>query len=157
MNKKVLIIALVSLLFIACTPKTVFSEFQTLPVHGWHQDSVLTYSLVMEDTVNPYDVLICVRHTEVYPYQNMWLFCSFGSLVDSVPVWSNDTIEFYLADDRGRWLGNNSVSYMEMPVLFAQNHRFQRAGEYQFTIMQAMRETELRGVSDVGLMVRRSE
>ena len=157
MSKKTLIITLVSLIFVACTPKTVFSEFQTMPLSGWHQDSTLHYAFTMSDTVNAYDLIICVRHTEVYPYQNMWLFCSFGTPLDSVTLWHNDTIEFYLADDRGQWLGNKAISYMEMPVLFAQNYRFHREGEYQFTITQAMRETLLRGVSDVGLIVRKSE
>ena len=157
MIKKILIIALVSISFVACTPKTVYSEFQSLPVAGWHQDSVLRYLFMIDDTVNEYDVLICVRHTEVYPYQNMWLFCSMGVPADSLTIWQNDTIEFYLADDRGRWLGNRSVGCEEMPVLFAQNLRFHRAGEYQFLISQAMRDEWLKGVYDMGLVVRKSE
>ena len=103
----------------------------------------------MTDTM-PCDILLCVRHTEAYPYQNMWLFCSLGT--DSAAIWT-DTLEFYLADDRGRWLGNGGLKLIEMPVIFAQNYQFPDTGNYVFTIRQGMREEQLRGISDVGLII----
>ena len=75
-----------------------------MPLTGWQEDSILSYTIAVDDTINSYDVVLCVRHTESYPYQNMWLFCGFGK--DSI---ANDTIEFFLADDRGRWLGNGQA------------------------------------------------
>ncbi len=129
---------------------TRYSEFQSVDVTGWHADSVLTYRLGVTDTT-PCDILLCVRHTEAYPYQNMWLFCTLGT--DSIVFWK-DTLEFYLADDRGRWLGNGGVKLYEMPVIFAQNYQFPDTGKYVFTIQQGMREKQLHGISDVGLIIK---
>ena len=152
MTVRNLIIALSSLLLVACDATTPYSSFVAVPMNGWNSDSVLTYRFDVTDT-RPCDILLCVRHTESYPYQNMWLFCQLSN--DSAAIWT-DTIEFYLADDRGRWLGNGSQQ-IEMPVLFAQNYQFPDTGKYVFTIQQGMREERLRGVSDVGVIIRNGE
>lgn len=144
-----ILIVLSSLLLAACGSPTRYSEFQSVPLDGWSADSVLTYRFDMTDTM-PCDILLCIRHTEAYPYQNMWLFCSLGT--DSAAIWT-DTLEFYLADDRGRWLGNGGLKLIEMPVIFAQNYQFPDTGNYVFTIRQGMREEQLRGISDVGLII----
>ncbi len=135
----------VAALFFSCSDRVVYSEALTLPRTGWHADSVLTYSFDIQDTAAYYDVLLYVRHTQQYPYQNMWLFVG------------SDTIEFYLADQRGRWLGNGWGELREMPVIYQHNIRFPRSGEYVYTIQQAMRDTVLTGVSDVGITIRKSD
>lgn len=103
--------------------------------------------MLAPDTNISYDILLCVRHTEAYPYQNMWLFTEWNR--------QKDTIEFYLADDRGRWLGNYSGKLIEMPVLYEQQFIFPDTGYYQFTIQHGMRQQQLRGISDVGIIIRK--
>lgn len=150
--KNLLIITTISLFCCACTRKTMYSDFNAVPVTGWQEDSVLSYSFDVNDITNPYDIIICVRHIETYPYQNMWLFCGFGK--DTMAL---DTIEFFLADDRGRWLGNGGNKFVEMPVLYTHNYQFPNTGQYIFTIQHGMRDEELRGISDVGLIIRQSK
>ena len=149
--KNILITILISLSFCACNHNTLYSHFLPVSPIGWQQDSVLTYTFPVHDTLNHYDVIICVRHMETYPYQNMWLFCACG--LDSL---KHDTIEFFLADDRGKWLGNGSNQYVEMPVLYEQNILFPDTGLYNFTIQHGMRDERLKGVSDIGLIIRQS-
>ena len=85
-----------------------------MPVSGWHQDSVLHYVVPVSDTLSTYDILLSVRHTTQYPYQNLWMFITEWQ--DSACLLS-DTIECYLADDRGRWLGSGINTY-EMPLIY---------------------------------------
>lgn len=144
MRNPVILLLLSSLLLIACDRRTTYAHYEPVPVMGWHQDSVLTYDFVISDTTATYTMLVNVRHTETYPYQNMWLFVE------------NDTIEFYLADERGRWLGNGRNSLIEMPVLYEQEVTFPHAGNYTIHIAHAMRDSLLRGISDVGFVVKRS-
>ena len=145
-----LIIAISSVLLISCGQKTLYSEFQSLPLNGWEADSALSYSFDAGMTDAPCDILLCLRHAENYPYQNMWLFCSLNN--DSTTIWT-DTLEFYLADDRGRWLGNGGLKLYEMPVLFAQNYQLPDSGQCTFTIRHGMRDNCLRGVRDVGVII----
>ncbi len=149
--RNALIIITSSLLLIGCGKHTLYSEFKSVPIWGWPEDSVLSYSFSVNDITTPYDIILCVRHNELYPYQNMWLFCSMES--DKI---ERDTIEFFLADNRGRWLGNGGNKWIEMPVLYEHNYQFPDTGQYIFTIQQGMRETELKGVSDVGVIIKQA-
>lgn len=141
----VAMMCLMSIGLMSCGKRVVYSEVRTLPKEGWHADSLLTYDIAIEDTAACYDVLLYVRHTQQYPYQNMWLFVG------------QDTIEFYLADQRGRWLGNGWGELREMPVIYQHNIRFGGGGDDRYTIQQAMRDTLLKGVQDVGITIVRSD
>lgn len=125
----------------SCQNKTIYSQVQALPLQGWAADSVLNYEVEITDTTATYDVLLFIRHTQQYAYQNMWLFVN------------NDTLEFYLADQRGQWLGNGWGRLREMPILYQHAKRFDHAGIYSYQIRQGMREACLQGINDVGLTV----
>jgi len=159
MNSKLyhIFILVAVLSFCACSGKTVFSEYQPLPREGWHADSALCFGFAAPDTISPYDVIISIRHTQQYPYQNMWLFISGNRTAVTGHLSSRDTIEFFLADDRGRWLGNGYGNLREMPVLYMHNHIFRSTDTLSLCIEQAMRENTLRGISDVGVKIVKSE
>lgn len=140
-TKTLLLILLSSLLLTACSTGIVYTEHQILPQRGWHADSVLNFAFDIEDTTVTYDILVSIRHQENYPYQNMWLFIG------------NDTIEFYLADNFGHWLGNGKNGMIEMPVLYEQNYTFPHSGQYKLSIQHGMRTDWLRGVNTVGVEV----
>ena len=108
-------------------------------------DSVVRFDYTIEDAQAAYQMVIHVRHTERYPYQNMWLFVNDGHRAD--------TIEFYLADDRGQWLGDKHHGFIEMPVLFEENYHFPDTGTYHLEIAHGMRDSLLRGVTDIGLEI----
>ncbi len=144
--KNLVLIVLSSVLLSACTHGVFYSEYRSVPVSGWDMDSVLTFSVPVMDPQQPVDVLLNIRHTDAYAYQNMWLFIGQNGL-------SQDTIEFYLADDRGQWLGDGN-SIFNMPVLYRENILLTDS-IYTLTIQQGMREQSLKGVSDIGVEIRR--
>lgn len=143
--KKVLCILAVSILMLGCRHNVIYDSAITLPLEGWHTDSVCSFVVNVDDTVSAYDMYVYVRHTDRYPFQNMWLQVN------------TDTIEFYLANQYGRWLGNNLGRYFEMPVIYQTNYSFPHAGEYTFDVRQIMRDDLLRGVNDVIFKVQKHE
>lgn len=132
------------IVFTSCRSDIVYSQFVAVP-DQWHADSMAQFDYSIADTSVDYQILVYVRHTERYPYQNMWLFLSDGTM--------NDTIEFYLADDRGQWLGNRHHGFIEMPVLIEDNDHYPDTGVYHLVIQHAMRDSLLRGVTDIGMEV----
>ena len=128
-----------------CRRDIVYSRFSSIPSEKWAIDSVAQFEYAITDTVPDYHMLVYVRHTERYPYQNMWLFVG-NSL-------HRDTIEFYLAADRGQWLGNKHHGFIEMPVLLEENYHFADTGKYFLTVQHGMRDSILRGVTDIGLEI----
>lgn len=141
-------VALLSTILTACRSDIVYSKFYPVASAQWHMDSVAHFDYQIADTAADYRMLIYVRHTERYPYQNMWLFVS-----DSL---HSDTIEFYLADDRGQWLGDKHHGFVEMPVLYETNYHYPDTGCYNLTIRHGMRDSVLRGITDVGIEIIRN-
>ena len=136
-------------LFSSCRKDIVYSQFISIPSGQWHLDSVARFEIPVTDTTASYRTILYIRHTERYPYQNMWVFVK-----DSL---HSDTIEFFMADDRGRWLGDQHHGFIEMPVLIEENRHLTDTGTYTIEIQHAMRDTLLRGITDIGLEVLKSE
>lgn len=134
----------------ACRSDITYSHFVSIPSEEWSADELPHFDFTITDKDAGYRMLIYVRHTERYPYQNMWLFVQ-----DSQQ--HRDTIEFYLADDRGQWLGNRHHGFIEMPVLFEENYHFPDTGRYYIAVQHGMRDSLLRGVTDLGLEILKSE
>lgn len=129
----------------SCKNDIVYSQFSSISSRNWHMDSVARFEYQIADTTVHYQMNIYVRHTDRYPYQNMWLFVG-----DST---QQDTIQFYLADERGRWLGNKHNAFMEVPVIFGRHIHFADTGTYQLAIRHGMRDTLLQGVTDIGVEI----
>lgn len=128
----------------ACSSDKVYTGFQPIDENGWTKNDTAVFDFTIADTTCTYDIYLYVRHTDAYSYQNMWLFIN-----------DNDTMEFYLADRRGRWLGNHAGRLYEMPVIFFEDYSFEKAGNYSFRIVHGMRDTALEGVHDIGLTIQK--
>jgi len=142
----VAVLTAVATFFSSCRNDIVYSQFYPIESGEWHIDSVARFDYTIADKQAAYRMIVYIRHTEKYPYQNMWLFIG-----DSL---RRDTIEFYLADDRGQWLGDKHHGFIEMPVLIEDNYHFQDTGKHVLEVQQGMRDSLLRGVMDVGMEVR---
>ena len=64
-----------------------------------------------------------------------------------------DTLEYDLADEKGRWYGKGSGDVHELRLPWRSNVYFPLKGEYVFRIQHGMRSTDLRGVYDFGLRI----
>lgn len=139
---------LIAIILTACGSKPSYLHFEPVSDAAWHQDSVLTFAIATGDTLAAYDILFHIRHTNYYPYQNMWLFVT----ATQGERQQTDTMELYLADDRGVWLGNGRNGLTTMPVIYDEHRRLGSDTLY-ITIQQGMRDSVLRGVQDVGVEV----
>ena len=146
--RKIMLLLWTAVLLSACRGNIEYSRFSSVPSDNWHIDSIVQFDYTIVDTTVDYQMLLYVRHTERYPYQNMWLFVDDNGTCDS--------IEFYLADDRGQWLGNKHHGFIEMPVLYEEAKHFSDTGTYTMCISHGMRDSLLRGVTDMGLEIRRN-
>ena len=144
------LVILLAGMFTSCRHNIVHSEFISIPSGEWRIDSLPRFDFAIEDNKTSYDIILYVRHTERYPYQNMWLFVQDNRQ-------HSDTIEFYLADDRGRWLGDKHHGFIEMPVLYESNYHFPDTGKYCISVQHGMRDSVLRGVMDIGVEIVKGE
>jgi gliding motility-associated lipoprotein GldH len=142
--RKILFIGALALALSACQSDLVYSRFIPISSGDWHKDSVLLFCFPVADTTVNYAMDLYVRHTERYAYQNIWLF---------VQSQHRDTVNGYLADDRGRWLGDHQHGLTETRVMNRVPMHFSDSGTYSITVQHAMRDTILRNVMEIGVEV----
>lgn len=133
----------------SCNQNEVYFSYNPVPKSGWSKDSLLTFDFNVKDTLARYDIFIHVRHFGSYPYQNFWMFLEN---TDAQGVVAKDTIECYLADNFGKWLGTGNA-VKEMPVYYRQNVLLPDSGTYQIKIGHGMRDSLLTGIKDIGVRV----
>jgi gliding motility-associated lipoprotein GldH len=150
MRKNNFVILISAIILVACTSNEVYFSYKSPNEKGWSKDSLLNFDVSISDTLSNYNVFVNIRNTHEYSYQNLWIFINKISPDKSM---AKDSIELFLADKRGNWLGSGVGSILEMPVLYQQKMHFKKAGIYHYQILQGMRDEQLKGIHDVGIRI----
>lgn len=135
----------------ACDPNRAFEENKEVPGHIWKMEDVIQFKVPVQDTISSHSIFINLRNYSEYPYSNIYLFVHVTSPAGDALT---DTVNFILADQKGKWLGRGLGDMYFSRLLYKQNIRFPYPGIYIFDITQGMR-TNLKGIRDVGLRVER--
>ena len=135
--------------FTACqTPDYYYEEIVELPGYSWNKDHRLDFSFEVIDTTKNYDILVFIRHSELYKWSNLWLmvYTTFpdGKIIDQ-------RVEIELADKEGKWFGNCRGDLCSYSIPIQKNAIFNMPGTYRLGIEQIMRQDELEGVLNFGI------
>lgn len=145
-----LIGALLLLLTTACSNHAVYQDARMIDEQGWYKKDFVSFDYEAKDTTESYDLIVDIRNGADYKYKNFWLFLRYTS-PDATEY--ADTLECVLADNYGRWIGKSSGSMYSLPVIFMQNIRFPKIGNYHFDLVQGMREDTLQGIKEIGFRI----
>ena len=133
----------------ACTQPAIYDQFQSIEGKVWDKDKVYYFTFMVEDNRIPYDLTLAVRNNNLYPYQNLWLFCNEEPPIGSL---KRDTVEYMLADDFGKWYGHGiSLFLSTFPI--RTNYYFPYPGQYTYSFQQGMRNEHLEGIQEIGLTI----
>ena len=138
--------------FVSCQPRRVYTGSALVPTGGWSVDSVISLDIPIEEAEGATDWIVYVRHTVDYGYQNFWLFLDLQSPDGTL---FTDTVECYLADHRGRWLGNGWGALREMPILWQENFDALQSGHYTLSVRHGMRTNVLHEISALGVEIKK--
>jgi gliding motility-associated lipoprotein GldH len=138
----------------SCDPSRVFEDNIRIPDGVWEQDNIVSFDLMVEDTISSYNLYVNVRNANLYPMSNLYLF-----ITTTAPSGHSilDTVEVVLADEKGKWLGSGLGDIWDLQQAYKQNIRFAQRGEYTFEYEQAMRVERLPFILDVGLRVEKAD
>ena len=81
----------------ACDNQTIYHTYQNLSIEGWKKTDTLKYQLPAQLAGKQYDLEVGLRHTENYPYQDIWMEILYPLSPDRHP----DTLHITLADKQG--------------------------------------------------------
>ena len=117
--------------FISCNNTIVFEKYKSFENQQWSTDSLLNFNYMITDTISTYKLILNVRHSVEYEYQNLFLF-----VYSEFPT---DTIELLLADKNGRWLGGGIGDIREIKTLLWEEKTYSKKENKIIKIEQAMR------------------
>ena len=95
-----------------------------------------------------HDVLLDVRHSQTYPYSNLYVFLTYRFPNGKSRV---DTVECTLADERGRWRGSGFGDLVDQRFMLNQGVQFPLKGRYGLEVKHGMRQDPLPSVANIGL------
>ncbi|MDE6311316.1 MAG: gliding motility lipoprotein GldH [Muribaculaceae bacterium] len=139
-------------MLVACTPEeNLYSEFETMSGAEWlYTDSLSFTPAGTTDSIVDGTLLVALRHTRGYRYQNLWLEVAYPVASGDSLVMERDTMSLELADPYGRWLGRGSgASYMREDTL-VRKFRLYRGAPVR--LRHVMRLDTLPDVEQVGIV-----
>lgn len=147
---KGIIAVVVILVALACKQNLVVEQYQNIQDGNWNKDSVLVFTIPVQDTLRNYNFYINTRNDVNYQFSNLWLFVK---IVQPDGNMREDKFEIALADPSGKWLGEGFGGLKTRETIYRRNIFFPVSGEYKVTIQQGMREDNLKGMRDVGIRI----
>lgn len=132
----------------------VFSEYKKFKDYEWHAKDKASFNLEIKDTETFNNIYLMIRHTDAYPYNNIFLFVTTKYPDGKVLT---DTMEVIMANKKGEWLGSGAGDIFDFKVPVKKNIRFPLRGNYEFTFEQAMRTDPLPMVMDFGFEIEKSK
>lgn len=155
-----LVIAAFCLLGVGCvkSDNVAYSKFLAVSEDGWSRMDCANFLVADGDTIiqladsTLYDVIMVVRYTNEYPYQQLYL--SVEEMYH-VGEFVTDTVAFDIAYPDGRLLGGVQGGLHESVDTLRRAVRLSR--DYSLTVSHCMSEELLQGVSDVGILIKESK
>lgn len=127
----------------------IYDSYQKTEQGIWYHSDKKRFEVEIADSMVSFNLMVNIRHTTDYPYNNLYLFI----LTESPAGGSvKDTLEINVTDKRGKWLGYGFGKIKHISRMYRKNIRFSHPGKYVFTIEQAMREEKV-PVTDVGFRI----
>ena len=107
----------------SCNSKVVYTNSQTMSEETWKLMDITAFKVPITDTFN------------------------------SNNVFFTDTLQYNLADEKGKWYGKGFGDIHELNLPYKSNVYFPLKGTYEFKIQHGMRVENLKGVYDFGLRI----
>ena len=121
--------------FVSCQNENKKEVYHSFNNNTWNTDSIVSFELDNIDTTSSHDLYLMVRHTTNFKFQNLFLFTNFEN--------QQDTLELFLSEKSGRWLGKGFGEFKELKIRIKENVNFKENQDQIFSVEQAMRYEDL--------------
>jgi len=138
------------LLLLSCKSRVIYTNSVAMAEETWKLMDISDFKVPITDTVNSNNVFFTIRNGSSYPFRNIYLFVTTTS-PDGEKI--TDTLQYNLADEKGKWFGKGFGDIHELNLPYKSNIFFPKKGTYEFKIQHGMRVENLKGVYDFGLRI----
>lgn len=147
-------ICLAAWMMAGCMSSPYYQKTEALPRNEWHYKNQPTFTFEITDTASLYHLYFLIRHTDAYPYSNIWLQIATKQPGDT--AFQQSRVEIPLAEKSGKWLGRGMGEIWEQRLPITKEDRpmiFTRPGKYEVRLEQNMRIDPLPEILHIGLRV----
>lgn len=153
-NKIYSYLLLMMIICLSCSNRETYYHFYELKDSKWSKLDTLYFdidSTCIEPNIN-YEMTIELTNNSDYPYQNIWLYFQDDFSGNNVKYTKS---QYELADEMGRWYGSGFGSLYQVSLNYKDQISFPEKKNYQFKIIQGMRDEPLFGIEKVGVKLSR--
>jgi gliding motility-associated lipoprotein GldH len=136
------------------------ADYQTIDQGLWAKDRTIQFDLPELDSLGSYDLLLSLRNTNDYPYNNLFLLVTMTHPDGYAEV---DTLEYRMAAPDGTWLGVGAGNIKDNLLAYRESMTFNKSGAYRLSIKHALRNngsvqgvSQLKGIIELGYQIRSS-
>ena len=144
-------IFLFGLFITSCGDDFFYKSEVEIPGAKWKSDHVAVFKPEINDTARIFQIDLSVANNNEYRYSNIWFFIKSTS---PKGFSHTDTLEVFLAQDDGKWIGKKEGELYNFIFPFRNEVRFPEKGIYTFEILQGMRDLELTGIQKIGFVLK---
>lgn len=140
--------------FTGCLPSPQYQKEHSIPKNAWQYNFRPSFKFDITDTNARYNLFFLVRHTEAYPYSNIWVWIYTKAPGDS--VFQKSRIEIPLAEPGGKWMGRGMGAIWEQRMPISNDGdtvMLRKKGTWEIRLEQNMRVNPLPEVLQVGLRI----
>ncbi len=139
----------------SCTHLDLYEKNIPIPNYEWKSSFTAAGSFSIADTTSFYTIALVLRHTDAYRYNNIWLEVGIQNPGDTMFY---QKVNLTLGNDASGWEGSgmNDIWELRKP-LTTKPLPFKKAGVYNFSIKQIMRDDPLLYVMSAGLRIEKQE
>ena len=153
-----IILVLLSCVLFGCMPSPFYQREEVVPQNAWGYTFTPSFKFDVTDTTANYSTYFVVRHTDAYPYSNIWVWVYYKQPNDT--SFQKQRINIQLAEASGKWLGRGMgeiyEQYMPFSITDSTHKLFRRSGTYEIKFEQNMRVNPLPEILHVGLRVEKT-
>lgn len=145
-----LIATFLFLIIISCGPKYAFNETYDINNNQWAYSDSLRFEFAIKDTTAIYNLLLDVKHTTDYSFQNL-----YTNIHTQFPDGSrlSKPVSLELADKAGIWQGDCNAKTCTLEIPIQEGAYFNQIGKYVITVEQFMRDSVINGVQSITMKV----
>tara|TARA_Y100000389_G_C17360902_1_gene463697 strand:+ start:279 stop:755 length:477 start_codon:yes stop_codon:yes gene_type:complete len=143
-------ITIFGLLFSCSDENIIFNDYVDVENTQLSFKDTIIFQTSISDTINPHNIFLQLRTSTDYKWSNMFVFSEIYFPNNKTRT---DTFEVFLMDKNGNWNGNKSGIVANLNYSLYKNIKFPIRGDYEFKLIQAMRDTVLKEVISVGLKI----
>ena len=156
---RILTLVLGLIIFGACNSDQI-ADYQTIDKGLWAHDDAIEFYLPELDSLRSYDLLLSLRNTNDYPYNNLFLLATLTHPDGYAVV---DTLEYRMAAPDGTWLGVGAGNIKDNLLAYKEGMTFEKSGPYRLSVKHALRNngqvqgvSQLKGIVELGYQIRSS-